>query len=67
MLIASGQLEAEMYCDILQEEGIPATVQPRDSTFGISSFPCRVMVPEDMLEEARATLSNYLENQPEGL
>ncbi len=65
VLTTQGQLEAEMYCDILRKEGIPALVQPRDavSFLGVSSFPCRVMVPKDMLKEAKAVLSDYLEGQ----
>jgi len=56
-----------MYCDILRKEGIPAVTAPRDavSFLGVSPFPCRVMVPKNLVGEAKAVLSSYLENQPE--
>ncbi len=67
VLTTQGQLEAEMYCDILRKEGIPAVTAPRDavSFLGVSPFPCRVMVPKNLVGEAKAVLSSYLENQPE--
>ena len=60
---APNQLTAEIWCDLLQEQGIPAVIEPRDavSFLGISSRPCRVMVPEDRVEEARAMLADLSE------
>lgn len=55
---APDQLTAEMWRDILLEEGIPAMLEPRDAiTFlGVSANPCRLMVPEGMEKEAAAVL-----------
>ena len=60
---APNQLTAEMWCDILKEEGITATIKPSDaiSFLGVSPFSCRVMVPEDMLAEAEEVLSDYID------
>ena len=58
---ASDQLTAEMWRDALLDEGIPAVLRPSDAvTFmGLSPFPCRLMVPENRLEEAEAILAEY--------
>jgi len=63
MGIAPDQITAEIWCDILQKEGITAMIEPRDavSFLGVSSLPCRIMVPEDEIEEARQTLGEYIE------
>ena len=55
---APDQLSAEMWQDRLKEEGIPAMIKPGDVTsfLGITSVPCRVMVPEDKLSEAKEAL-----------
>ena len=55
---APDQLSAEMWQELLQNEGIPAIIEPRDavSFLGVSPMPCRLMVPEDMVEEAMAIL-----------
>ncbi|MFH1485449.1 MAG: DUF2007 domain-containing protein [Chloroflexota bacterium] len=57
---ASDQLTAEMWRDALISEGIPAMVRPGDavSFLGVSSMPCRIMVPEGMLEEAKAIVAD---------
>ena len=66
---APDQLTAEMWCNVLREAGITAMIEPRDavSFLGISPFPCRVMVPEGMVEEAREMLSDYTEQGDEEL
>lgn len=58
---APDQLTAEMWRDMLQEEGIPAIIEPRDaiSFLGVSPMPCRLMVPNEMLNEAIAVLADY--------
>ncbi len=58
---APDQLTAEMWQEILQNEGIPATIEPRDaiSFLGPSSMPCRIMVPEGSVKEALAILSRH--------
>ncbi len=63
MGIAPDQITAEIWCDILQQEGITAMIEPRDaiSFLGVSSLPCRVMVSEDVTEEARKALGEYIE------
>jgi len=64
---APDQLTAEMWCDLLREEGITAVIEPRDavSFLGISAFPCRIMVPDDMVDEAREVLSGLTEQGEE--
>lgn len=61
-LSAPDQLTAEMWLDLLGEKGIPATIKAEDATsfLGVSTLPCRVMVPEDKLDEAKEVLKEYL-------
>ena len=56
---APDRLTAEMWRELLQNEGIPAMLEPEDviSFLGLSSMPCRLMVPESRLKEAQATLA----------
>lgn len=56
---APDQLTAEMWCDLLHNEGIPAMVKPSDavSFLGVSMTSSRVMVPEDRKDEAAAVLT----------
>jgi len=62
---APDQISAEIWCDILRQEGIAAMIEPRDtaSYLGVSAFPCRIMVAADMLSEAREALREYLGSQ----
>ena len=55
---APDQLSAEMWQGLLRNEEIPAMIRAGDavSFLGVSSAPCRLMVPEDRLEEARTLL-----------
>ena len=57
---APNQPVAEMWRNLLLEQGIPAQVQPGDvaSFLGVSSRPCRLLVPRDREEEARGLLAN---------
>ncbi|MFO8009410.1 MAG: DUF2007 domain-containing protein [Dehalococcoidia bacterium] len=59
---APDQITAEIWCDLLTQQGITAMIEPRDavSFLGVSSLPCRILVPEDMLEEARELLRSYI-------
>lgn len=59
---APDQLTAEMWRELLQNEGVPAIIEPRDavSFLGLSSMPCRVMVPEGSGKEALAILSEHI-------
>jgi hypothetical protein len=64
---APDQLTAEMWQDILNQQGIPAVINPEDSVsfLGVSNFPCRLMVPPAELERAREILASLqLEEQP---
>ncbi len=48
---APDQLTAEIWQDILRQQGIAAVVNPEDSVsfLGVSAFPCRIMVaPGDL-------------------
>lgn len=59
---AQGQLEAEMWRNLLLEEGVPAAVRQGDTMafLGVSVYPCRVVVAEDRLERAREVLEARL-------
>jgi len=61
--IAPDQITAEIWVDILQQNEIPAMIEPRDavSFLGVSPFPCRVMVPADVVSQAKKTLQDYLQ------
>ncbi|MFQ5933251.1 MAG: DUF2007 domain-containing protein [Dehalococcoidia bacterium] len=58
LLTAPNQLTAEMWKTMLVNNGIPAVVRQEDtpSYLGVSARPCRLLVSEDKLEEARALL-----------
>ncbi len=46
---------AEMWRDVLAEEGIPALIRPGDamtSYLGVTSYPCRIMVNADTFDRA---------------
>jgi hypothetical protein len=57
---APDQVTAEMWQDILNQEGIPAMINPEDnvSFLGVSNFPCRIMVPPAELERAQEVLAS---------
>jgi len=56
---APNQLVAEMWRNLLLEQGVPAQVQPGDvaSFLGVSPRPCRLLVPRGWEGEARALLA----------
>lgn len=64
---APNQLVAEMWCEMLKDEGITATIKPGDSVsfLGVSFSPCRVMVSESELQQARDLLASYTEQGEE--
>ncbi len=65
--VAPDQLSAEMWVDLLREEGVPALIKPSDamSILGTSGFSCRVLVPAEWLDEAQSILSESLDsNEP---
>lgn len=61
LLTAPNQLIAEMWRDLLVEEGIPASLLPDDapSYLGVSTKPCRLMVPKEWLTEAKAVIERH--------
>jgi hypothetical protein len=56
---APDQLTAEIWQELLQNEGIPAMIEPGDaiSFLGVSPLPCRLMVGEGFLAQAQAILA----------
>lgn len=60
---APDQLIAEMWLELLQDQGIPAMIRARDtvSFLGISTMPCQVLVPREYLAEAALALQDRME------
>jgi hypothetical protein len=56
---ASDQLSGEMLVDLLRSDGVAAMIKPSDavSFLGVSGMGCRILVPSDQLNEARAILA----------
>jgi hypothetical protein len=52
---APNQLVAEMWVELLRNEGVPAMLHPQDvrSYLGLTNSTCRVQVPEEQLERAQ--------------
>ena len=65
---APNQTQAELWQNLLMEEGIGATVHQGDlflpTYIGISHKPCRVMVSEENLEAAREVLAVVSDTPP---
>ncbi len=59
---APDQLTAEMWQELLRGEGIPSVIRAGDtaSYLGVSNAPCRLMVPQERLAEARRLLEEHL-------
>jgi len=57
---APDQLTAEIWLDILTQNGIPAMINPRDaiSFMGVSSLPCRIMVAYGSRQKAQEILDS---------
>jgi len=57
---APDQLTAEIWKDILTQNGIPAMINPRDviSFMGVSSLPCRIMVAYGYRQQAQEILDS---------
>lgn len=55
---APDQVTAELWVEMLRDEGIPAMIRPSDavSFLGVAGFGCRVQVREEDLERAREVL-----------
>ena len=64
---APDQLQAEIWRDLLVEEGVPALVRGGDmsSFLGVSAQPCRIMVADDRVERAREVLGERLNPEDE--
>jgi hypothetical protein len=63
---APDQTTAEIWQDILRQQGVAAVVNPEDSVsfLGVSAFPCRIMVAPGDLERAKEILASLqLEEQ----
>jgi hypothetical protein len=59
---APDQLTAELWRGFLEAEDIPAMLAPEDvvSYLGVTSVPCRLLVPESWLPMARLALDGEL-------
>jgi hypothetical protein len=59
---APDQLTAEIWRGLLESEGIPAMLAPGDaaSYLGLAATPCRLLVPDAVLEVARRALDGEL-------
>jgi len=57
---APDQLTAEIWKDILSQQGIPAMINPADaiSFMGVSAFPCRIMVASGYRKKAQEILAS---------
>jgi hypothetical protein len=56
---APDQVTAEMWLDILSQQGILAMINPEDdvSFLGVSNIPCRIMVAPADLERAQEVIA----------
>ena len=59
---APDQIVAEMWRDLLINEGVPAAVRPGDTTsfLGVTLLPCRVLVADTELARAKELLEDQL-------
>ncbi|MEE8442683.1 MAG: DUF2007 domain-containing protein [Dehalococcoidia bacterium] len=59
---APDQITAEMWRELLYNDDVPAMIRAGDtaSFLGVTSAPCRLMVPEERLQEARGLLEERL-------
>jgi hypothetical protein len=59
---APDQITAEIWQEMLKDEGIPAMLSPADvvSFLGTSFIPCRLLVPSTSLDAAKAVLEGEL-------
>jgi hypothetical protein len=57
---APDQLTAEIWTDILNQNGVPAVINPQDaiSFMGVSSLPCRIMVAYGYRQQAQDILDS---------
>lgn len=59
---APDQLVAEMWRDLLRGDGLPVIIRAGDTSsfLGVTAHPCRIMVQEGHLVEAREKLEDHL-------
>ncbi len=59
---APDQLAAEMWSELLNRHGIPTLVRAGDTSsfLGVSAYPCRILVDDEYLDEARRFLKDEL-------
>lgn len=60
LAMAPNSTVAEMWIDILRDQGLQAMIRPSDavSFMGVTAVECRVLVVEDDLERAREVLGD---------
>ena len=64
---APDQVAAEMWVELLRNNGVPAFVRVPDATAGYgvqSTWDCGVMVPDTHLEVAANILKSILDDKP---
>lgn len=67
---APDQLTAEMWRDLLRQEGVRCELRPGDTSafLGVAARPVRLVAPQEQAEQARLRLEEHLkagENGPE--
>ena len=62
LVTAPDQLAAEMWSELLNQHGIPTLVRAGDTSsfLGVSAYPCRILVDDEYLDEARQFLRDEL-------
>ena len=65
---APTQLIAEMWQGLLDQDDIPTRIVPSDTSMfgGVMSLPCRLMVPDDRLDDAQVLLAGVADQGLEG-
>ena len=70
MVVATAphQLQAEIWREFLQQNGVRAMIGAADTTsfLGLSPFPCRLLTPPDQAEAARLLLAELEQAAPIG-
>ena len=62
---AEDQLQAEMWVNLLKQDGLSAIIKPGDtvSFLGVSAYPCRILVRERDLDRAKEVLEGSLQEE----
>ena len=62
LVSAPDQLAAEMWSEYLTRRGVPTLVRAGDtaSFLGVSAYPCRILVDDEYLDQARQILKEDL-------